>query len=451
MGTLVQEKIRQFSATYLIKTVSECFEKIPDHRPNKCIIPFTNFLKSAFAMMHLKCDSLLAFDEERFEKVNSHNLKKLYLVKDGTVPSDTRMREVLDPVDPIEFKTPFKKLLNIVQRNGALKGFEFKCGKLKDHYLLPVDGTGLFYSGTCRCDDCCIINKGKKNEAYYHNIMGGCIVHPNQKTVLPLAPEAICKQDGTTKNDCEKVAIRRFLAQVKHDHPQLKLIILLDGLYADNPTIALIREYGWHFIIVAKDGNHVSLIEAMNELYDHGEVKHHTIVDKQKNTTHRFRYANNVTLNLQDDAEQVNVLDYIETDKYGNSHVWCWITDIELTENTVESVMRGGRCRWHIENQTFNTLKNQGYQLEHSYGHGEYHLATNFAYLTFLAFLVDQIQELACPRFQQALNKPAKPTRKRLWKKISSLFLTLLIDSWDDLFDAIAHGSKAQKLEFDTS
>ena len=59
MGTLAQEKIRQFSATYLIKTVSECFEKIPDHRPNKCIIPFTNFLKSAFAMMHLKCDSLL--------------------------------------------------------------------------------------------------------------------------------------------------------------------------------------------------------------------------------------------------------------------------------------------------------------------------------------------------------------------------------------------------------
>ncbi len=48
----------------------------------------------------------------------------------------------------------------------------------------------------------------------------------------------------------------------------------------------------------------------MNELYDQGEVKHHTIVDKENNTTHRFRYANNVTLNLQDDAEQVNVLDY---------------------------------------------------------------------------------------------------------------------------------------------
>ena len=71
-----------------------------------------------------------------------------------------------------------------------------------------------------------------------------------------------------------------------------------------------------------------------------------------------------MTLNLQDDAEQVNVLDYIKTDKPGDSHVWCWITDIKLTENAVESAMRGGRCRWHIENQTFNTLKNQGYQFE---------------------------------------------------------------------------------------
>ncbi|MGI2027292.1 hypothetical protein [Endozoicomonas acroporae] len=36
-------------------------------------------------------------------------------------------------------------------------------------------------------------------------------------------------------------------------------------------------------------------------------------------------------------------------------------------------------------------------------------------------------------------------------KKITSLFLTLMIDSWDALFKAIAHGSKAQKLELDTS
>ena len=36
------------------------------------------------------------------------------------------------------------------------------------------------------------------------------------------------------------------------------------------------------------------------------------------------------------------------------------------------------RARWKIENETFNTLKNQGYHFEHNYGHGEQHLSVVF-------------------------------------------------------------------------
>jgi hypothetical protein len=38
-----------------------------------------------------------------------------------------------------------------------------------------------------------------------------------------------------------------------------------------------------------------------------------------------------------------------------------WVTDLHLTKGTVYQIMRGGRARWGIENETFNTLKNQGY------------------------------------------------------------------------------------------
>ncbi len=61
--------------------------------------------------------------------------------------------------------------------------------------------------------------------------------------------------------------------------------------------------------------------------------------------------------------------------------------------------MKGGRSRWHIENQIFNTLKNQDYEFEHNYGHGEQHLATVFAMLMMLAFLIDQVQEYSCAFF----------------------------------------------------
>ena len=180
----------------LILQVCNCFDQIPDYRPSNCAngIPFPNFTKSAFAMMHQKYDSLLEFDTDQADPVIRHNLETLYHVQDGRVPCDTYMREILDPIDPLEFRKPFKKLFSLVQRNKLLKAFEYTCGNLKDNYLMPVDGTGLFYSGECRCKECCIKNEGKSNEAFYHNLMGGCIVHPDQKTVIPFAPEAIVQQ-----------------------------------------------------------------------------------------------------------------------------------------------------------------------------------------------------------------------------------------------------------------
>ena len=53
--------------------------------------------------------------------------------------------------------------------------------------------------------------------------------------------------------------------------------------------------------------------------------------------------------------------------------------------------MRGGRAHWKIENETFNTLKNQGYNSGHNYGVGKKDLAVVFTMLMMLAFLVDRL------------------------------------------------------------
>jgi hypothetical protein len=60
---------------------------------------------------------------------------------------------------------------------------------------------------------------------------------------------------------------------------------------------------------------------------------------------------------------------------------WSWVTDIRVSKRNVYHLMRGGRARWKIETETFNTLKNQGYHFEHNYGHGEQHLFVVFATL----------------------------------------------------------------------
>jgi len=121
----------------------------------------------------------------------------------------------------------------------------------------------------------------------------------------------------------------------------------------------------------------------------------------------------------------VNFLEYWEEKDGKKVYHNTWITDIELHQDNIYQVMRGGRARWKIENETFNTLKNQGYNLEHNYGHGELHLSTVLAILMMLPFLIDQVQELACPLFKAA--KGRFHSRIQLWETLRSRFLGHLL------------------------
>jgi len=56
---------------------------------------------------------------------------------------------------------------------------------------------------------------------YHHQMLGAALVCPGHKEVIPLMPEPILKQDGETKNDCERNALKRFLPKFRQDHPHL--------------------------------------------------------------------------------------------------------------------------------------------------------------------------------------------------------------------------------------
>jgi hypothetical protein len=105
---------------------------------------------------------------------------------------------------------------------------------------------------------------------------------------------------------------------------------------------------------------------------------------------------------------------------------------LTITEENVFQFMRGARARWKIENETFNTLKNQGYHFDHNFGLGKKHLSEVFVLLMMLAFLVDQIQQLCCPLFQVALKRFR--TKRSFWEKVRSKFYEFYIESMEDLY-----------------
>jgi hypothetical protein len=433
-------KIRKhLSASGLSDLVHSGFEKVTDHRTGDVKIALTDALMSGFAMFSLKDPSLLAFDKRREQ---DGNLKRIYKLE--SVPCDTQMRTILDDVDPDEVKPSFKDIFRQAQRGKVLEDFVF----IDNYYLLSVDGTGYFSSKKIHCDSCLERVNSKTGEVtYHHQMLGAAIVHPDQKAVIPLAPEPIVKQDGETKNDCERNAAKRLFDRVRKDHPHLPLIVTEDSLSPNAPHIRMLKGHELRYILRVKEGDHVFLFEKVAEAHRAGrttEVEYHGVGVK-----HRFRFLNQVPLNKSNQDLLVNFFEYWRIEDGEITKHFTWVTDFTVTKDNVCQLTRGGRAYWKIENETFNTLKNQGYHFEHNFGHGKNHLSVVFALLMMLAFLVDQIQQLACRLFQAVWAKEG--SKKRLWEHMRSLFYSLPFDSMEDIYRALLYGYEVELVIYDDS
>jgi hypothetical protein len=261
------------------------------------------------------------------------------------------------------------------------------------------------------------------------------------KTVIPVGAELILKKDGHVKNGSEQEAAKRFIQNLQREHPHLKAIIIGDSLHSKGPFIRELQSAGYKYILNAKPGDHKTLFE-----FADGVCTNYTI--KKGGIVYQYRYANSIPLSDSRQDIHINFLECIET-SLKVSKTFTWVANLEITENTIHQIMQGGRARWKIENETFNALKNQGYQFEHNFGDGQKNLSTVFAMLMVFAFLIDQTQELCDALFQAALKKEGK--RSYLWKKMQSLFLHFFINSWEDLWRAIAQGYKQHVLQYNTS
>lgn len=422
----------------LLKLVRHSCERIQDSVQRQVTLPLADCLMSGVAVFGLKYASLLQFDKDcRSEEMLKHNLRTLYGVRQA--PSDTYMRERLDEVDPNDLQRGIDKIITLLQRGKILE----KYRHLRDYCFVSIDGSGYFSSHEIHCDSCCVKHHRDGTVTYYHQMLAAVLVSPNYKTVFPLALEPIKKQDGANKNDCEHNAAKRLLKALRKSHPYLKMVIVLDGLYADGPVITLLKELNLPFIITAKEASLGYLFEA----YKISEKQETTRLEGDREV--HYKYASRFCLNDRYSETEVNVLEVVEI-KGTKKQYFCWITDLELTDKTVGLIEKGGRARWKVENETFNTLKNQGYQFEHNFGHGRKNLSVVLAYLMFTAFLIDQVQEFGCKFFKAALAKCE--TRCRLWTRIRGLFFTYFVESWEHVYRAISErvGARLSSL-LDTS
>ncbi len=210
------------------------------------------------------------------------------------------------------------------------------------------------------------------------------------------------------------------------------MVYVLDALYACAPIVNLITESSptWKYIINAKESGSKYLFEQFDELNAGGKVRWKT--KRRKRGSYELGYVNDVALNKSNEGVRVNVLYCRVREASGKEVIFSYLTNIELHDSNLMAVLEMGRSRWKIENEVFNTLKNQEYNYGHNYGHGKENLATNFAYLMMLAFTADQILECCNRSFGRMLKKLR--TRIKLWEVQRSVILTTVLAGMDDVW-----------------
>jgi len=424
------------SAPNLINIANDFFLNILDPRKRSPRgLNLTSFLMSGIAIFFLKCESLLSYCEG--SNLASENIKNIFGILD--IPSDTHFRTIVDRVETNSLKGLFKEYFFLLKEKEVLK----KYYVLNDYLTVLFDGTGFFYSDSVHCEQCLERHYKNGDVTYAHQALPAVVVNPKMKEVFPIGIEFIEKQDGENKNDCERNASKRIIKQLRIDYPDQKFLVVEDSLSSNVPHILALKNEGMDFILGIKPGDHKKFYEQLSLLEQKNSIIHiqkHENINKES-IIFRFRYVNSVDLNNgKNDPVYVNYLEVTEVliNKYNmveKSTKYSWITNIFITEDNILELMKIARSRWMIENETFNTLKNQGYNFEHNFGHGNKNLTNNMAIFMFIAFFIDQIQQHCCKMFQEILLRAKK--KIRLWQYLQACFLTHANTSLYEIYEKI--------------
>lgn len=288
------------------------------------------------------------------------------------------------------------EMINQILRKKAL----VKWRLLNQFYLISIDGTGYLDFRYKHCDGCLTRKLNDGSIYYHHPVLDAKLVTGNGLS-LSIGTEFMQNIPGRDKQDCELLAFYRWAKKFKKMYPQLKICLLLDGLYARRPVFWLCKKYDWKYIIVLKEGAQKDLYNWYEIIRDKGEEKNHKEIIFKDMTQH-YRWISPFE---HFTGETFHVFECLEESSKEKNEKWVWITNIEVTEENVHKLGNGGgRLRWKAENEGFNSQKNGGYEMEHAYSHHPNGMKC-FYLLLQIAHLIDQLVEKGSLLVKHGIDK----------------------------------------------
>jgi hypothetical protein len=303
------------------------------------------------------------------------NVNRLARTDQDTVPCNDTLEDYLAVVETAPVARVRAQMMGRLIRMRALDP-----GRVQGRLVVGIDGTGYLVFRWRHCDHCLTRRCGGVT-VYCHQVLEAKVLGPAQ-TALSLGTEFIDNRhlddvpadagEQRRKQDCELKASRRLLDGVRKDHPQLRLCLALDALYACGAGFQLAKDFNASFVSVFKGGSIPTLWREFQALL--GLCPDNRLEEVEGGWRHEYRWVDDLPYTDTDGRDwELKAIHYKGEGPGGERSEWAWLVspDLVVTKATVARVAWGaGRARWREENQGFNVQKNSGLNLEHAYTEG---------------------------------------------------------------------------------
>ncbi|MDR1872972.1 MAG: transposase family protein [Deltaproteobacteria bacterium] len=398
-----------FASRLLNNNIMSVFSSIPDIRVGKNIsYPLQVALLYALAMFFTKSQSFNNFANTMMDgAIPFNNLSKIFQMercfkfikkwgmKTKHVITPNTVRNMLDGIDTTYLDKLLQQMSDLIIKSTdkkVLKNFRSFNGKT----VIALDGSGIFASKNINCIFCCTKkhngNTDNPTIEYNEHVLAAVIVSHELKTVVTCGMEFIRNSAVFKKQDCEINAAKRLIPRLLEKIDPKEVILLGDDIYAHDPLIKMLEQYpGLSYIFTCKEKSHKHLYSYKNGMKLPTIIKENQLKGKHGGKE-ILTYSYMKNIDIKYDKGQVVKTNLVELEQkivQGNKETishFAFITNIVPTKQNVIDIVECGKDRWNIENGEFNVMKNQGYNLEHNFGHGKINLGTVMVYLLAIAF-----------------------------------------------------------------
>lgn len=418
----------------LLEIFNSTFEELPDSRKgSNTQYKISDAAMTGFSIYYMQSPSYRDYYTYIESDYRRLNMEQMFGIE--KIPCDNQLRNLLDPIDPKHLGSAYWEIYNRLDGGGYLEDYRALNGTL----LCGMDGTHYF-SSTAISGPNCSTRDHKGTIHYHHSAICPVLVAPNNPNVINLEPEFIYPQDGDEKQGPrgypEQKAIKRWLKRNGERFAPNTITYLADDLHSHQPLCELLLGQQQHFIFVCKEESHKALYEEvglLSKLDDGVETFTFRHFNGCYFETWECRYVNDILIRGGEDALHANWCEVTITDCRGQNRPFhsAFITSHLITRDSFKPIVDAGRARWKNENESHNTLKNHGYNLDHNYGHGHEFFAMVSLSLNLLAFLSHTVLQLVDTTYQKV--RALLPSRIAFFNDIRALLSYFRFEQWHQL------------------